>query len=420
MAAGQAMRIAIDARIVYYSSGGIRRYVLLLLEALAALDGDTEYLVLHSRKQHTPPEPGPNFRPVRCWTPSHHRLERSMMGLEVARLRPDLLHSPDFIPPGFGYRRSVITVQDLSFLRYPQFLTDESRRYYNKQIPWAVDRADHILTISEATGRDLTSLLGVAPDRVTVTPLAADPALRCLAPREVEQIIGSYDLSRGYVLFVGTLEPRKNVVGLLRAYRVLVDLGRTDAALVLAGERGWLYDEVFEEMHSLGLEGRVRLLQAVPDRDLPGLYGGAGVLAMPSFYEGFGLPALEAMACGTPVVAAQRGALPEVVGDAGLLVDPEDSDSMAAALERALLDEQLRSRLRQLGLEQASQFTWERTAQRTLQARCFRPLRIHPFHRNYFPGRDLDSLSLQASKETICDELDCDRNHCTQLLHSFL
>jgi glycosyltransferase involved in cell wall biosynthesis len=362
------MRIAIDARIVYYSSGGMRRYVVLLLEALAALDGDTEYLVLHSRKQLSPPVPGPNFRPVPCWTPSHHRFERWAMGLEVARLRPDLLHSPDFIPPGFGYRRSIITVQDLSFLRYPHFLTDESQRYYNKQIGWAVERADHVLAISQATAGDLTSLLGVAPDRVTVTSLAADPALRRPDGEAVERVVGSYGLSPGYVLFVGTLEPRKNLVGLLRAYRLLAERGRCDAPLVLAGEKGWLYDEVFQEIDSLDLESRVRLLQSVPDSDLPGLYGGAGVLAMPSFYEGFGLPALEAMVCGTPVVVARRGALPEVVGDAGLFVDPEDIEGIAAALEQALLDERLRSRLRERGLEQASQFTWSSTAARTLQA----------------------------------------------------
>jgi hypothetical protein len=113
------MRIAIDGRIAYYSSGGLRRYVVLLLQALAGLDSETDYLVLHSRKQRSPRMPGANFRPVRCWTPSHHPLERWAMALEVARLRPELLHSPDFIPPAFGYRRSVVTVQDLSFLRYP-------------------------------------------------------------------------------------------------------------------------------------------------------------------------------------------------------------------------------------------------------------------------------------------------------------
>jgi glycosyltransferase involved in cell wall biosynthesis len=367
MAAEQPMRIAIDARIIHYSSGGMRRYVTLLLEALAELDRETRYLVLHSRKQHSPCMPGPNFRPIACWTPCHHRLERWMMGLEVARLRPDLLHSPDFIPPAFGYRSSVVTVQDLGFLLYPQYLTGQSLRYYNRQIRWAVERTDHILTISRATQRDLTSLLGVHPQRITVAHLAADPGLRSLTPEETEEIISSYDLRPGYVLFVGTLEPRKNLLGLLNAYRALVERQSTDLPLVIAGEEGWLYDEVLEQRSSLGLKERVRLLKHVPDRHLAALYTAAGVLALPSFYEGFGLPALEAMACGTPVVVARRGALPEVVGDAGLLVDPDDSDDIAAAVEQVLLHQETRSQLRKLGLRRASQFTWEYTAAKTLQ-----------------------------------------------------
>jgi glycosyltransferase involved in cell wall biosynthesis len=367
MAAGKRMRIAIDGRIAYYSSGGLRRYVVLLLQALAGLDSETDYLVLHSRKQRSPRMPGANFRPVRCWTPSHHPLERWAMALEVARLRPELLHSPDFIPPAFGYRRSVVTVQDLSFLRYPHFLTAQSRRYYNRQIRWAVARTDHILAISKATQRDLCSLLGVDPRKITVAYLAADPELRPPAPEEVKQLIATYGLEQGYLLFVGTLEPRKNLPGLLEAYRALLDRGGVDPPLVLAGRVGWLHQEVLDCVQRLRLEKHVRVLNQVADADLAALYAGAGVLALPSFYEGFGLPALEAMACGTPVVAARRGALPEVVGDSGLLVEPDDTEGMASALEKALLDRRLRARLRQSGMKQASRFTWDRTAAKTLE-----------------------------------------------------
>ncbi len=361
------MRIGIDARIVHYSSGGLRRYVQFLLQALAALDGENEYFVLHSRKQRNAVVAGPSFRPIACWTPSHHRLERWAFGAEIARLRLDLLHSPDFIPPSVGYRRSVITVQDLSFLRYPHFLTAESRRYYNRQIRWAVRRADHILTISQATRRDVTSMLGVAPDKLTVTHLAADPSFRPLAPQDVERTISKHNLRAGYILFVGTLEPRKNVGGLLRAYRILLDAKSSSAPLVVASGQGWLNEAGFEEVRYIGLEEHITFLQSVPDEDLPALYGGAGVLAMPSFYEGFGLPALEAMACGTPVVVAKRAALPEVVGDGGLLIDPEDSGEIAKAVERVLTDREFRSRLSEKALEQAARFTWRRTAEQTLQ-----------------------------------------------------
>jgi glycosyltransferase involved in cell wall biosynthesis len=260
----------------------------------------------------------------------------------------------------------VITVHDLSFLYYPQCLTDESRRYYNRQIRWAVRRADHILADSHATKSDLISLLDVPPEKVTVVHLAADGAFHPVTDAEAGRIAGKYGLELGYLLCVGTLEPRKNLPGLLQAYRLLLDRGTTTAPLVLVGGKGWLYDEVFERIEALRLEGYVRFLHDVPDTDLPGMYNAASVLTTPSFYEGFGLPALEAMACGTPVVVADRASLPEVVGDAGLLVDPDDTDSIAKALRRVLTDDPLRARMRELGLAQAASFTWERAAQATL------------------------------------------------------
>jgi glycosyltransferase involved in cell wall biosynthesis len=360
------MRIGIDARITHYTRGGISNYTLRLVGALAALDVDTDYRVLHSRKDSQPPLPGPNFRPVACWTPSHHRLERWTLGVEISRLGLDLLHSPDFIPPAFGYRRSVVTVHDLNFLHYPQFLTSASRRYYNGQIAWAVRRADHILADSHATRADLVTMLDVPPQKVAVVHLAADPVYRPLPEEEARQVVVRYGLEPGYLLFVGTLEPRKNVPGLLIAYRLLLDAKTTAAPLVLVGGKGWLYDEVFECVKALHLTEQVRFLTDVPDADLPGLYSAAAVLAAPSFYEGFGLPALEAMSCGTPVVVSDRASLPEVVGEAGLLVNPDDSEDIAQALARVLADKSLRARMQEQGLTQAAHFTWERAARETL------------------------------------------------------
>jgi glycosyltransferase involved in cell wall biosynthesis len=360
------MRIGIDARIVHYAPGGICNYTLRLLRALASLDVDTDYYVLHSRKERNPLIPGANFHPVACWTPSHHRLERWSLGVEVARLGLDLLHITDFIPPAFGYRQSVITVHDLTFLHYPQFLTAESHRYYNQQIEWAVRRAEHILADSHATKSDLVSMLDVPPGKVTVVHLAADSAFRPLAEAEVARVAARYGLESGYLLCVGTLEPRKNLLGLLQAYRQLLDMEVTTVPLALVGGKGWLYDEIFERVEELHLTDCVRFFHNVTDTDLPALYNAAGVLTTPSFYEGFGLPALEAMACGTPVVVADRSSLPEVVGKAGLLVNPDDVDDIAQALARVLTDEPLRARMRELGLVQAARFTWERTARETL------------------------------------------------------
>ncbi len=361
------MKIGIDARIAHYSRGGIRRYVVHLVEALADLDGENDYRILRSRKDHASLPLAPNFRRVPCWTPPHHRLERWALAIEIARLNLDLLHSPDLIPPRFGYDRSVITVHDLNFIYYPRFLTAESRRYYNEQIQWAGERADHILADSHATKTDLVSVLGVAPEKVTVVHLAADSSFRPVPDAEVHQVAERYGLEPGFVLFVGTLEPRKNIPGLLHAYRNLLDQETTAGPLVLVGGKGWLYEEIFARVEALGLGEHVRFLHGVPDGDLPGLYNAATVLAIPSFYEGFGLPALEAMCCGTPVVAADRASLPEVVGETGILFDPEDPDAIARALKRVLTDESLHARMRNLGLERASTFGWRRVAQETLE-----------------------------------------------------
>ncbi len=359
-----AMRIGIDARIAQYSGGGIRSYVVHLLEALAQLDGNADYRVLYSRRREAPPIDKGLCR-IGCWTPSHHRLERWALGMEIARLRLDLLHSPDFIPPAFGYGRSVITVHDLNFLYYPRFLTAESRRYYNEQIPWAVERADHILADSHATRSDLISLLDVTPEKITVVHLAADASFRPTSEDSARETAKRYGVEPGYLLFVGTLEPRKNVPGLLLAYRMLLDQGATDRPLVLVGGKGWLYEEIFERSEALDLTEFVHFRHEVPTADLPALYTAASVLAMPSFYEGFGLPALEAMSCGTPVVVADRSSLPEVVGEAGLLVDPDDPEMIADMLNRAINDTALRARLREAGLKRAEAFSWERVARET-------------------------------------------------------
>jgi glycosyltransferase involved in cell wall biosynthesis len=208
-------------------------------------------------------------------------------------------------------------------------------------------------------------LLEVPPAKVTTVHLAADDAYRPLSPPEVAPVMARYDLPQGYLLFVGTLEPRKNVPGLLSAYQLLLDQGVINAPLALIGGRGWLYEEIFRQVEALALERQVKFLHDVPDADLPALYNGAAVLVTPSFYEGFGLPALEAMACGTPVVVSNRGSLPEVVGPAGVLVDPETPEAIAAGLAGVLSDPEQQRRLAQAGLAQAATFSWERTARET-------------------------------------------------------
>ncbi len=356
------MRIGIDARLTYYSQAGISRYIQRLVKELPLLDPAVAWIVIQSRKDLRTLAGG---RRVNAWTPCHHRLERWALGGELLPHRLGLLHSPDFIPPRFGAGRTVITVHDLNFVHFPQFLTADSLRYYAGQIEWAIDRADHILADSHQTRQDLLQYLNAPPDKVTTVHLAADEQFRPLSDLPVLQ---RYRLSPGYILFVGTLEPRKNIPTLLAAYRILLDRNATELPLVLVGRRGWLAEGIFETLDALQLDRQVRILDDVMGLEsLVQLYNGAGLLVIPSFYEGFGLPVLEAMACHTPVLAADRGSLPEIVGEAGLLINPEDPDELAAAIERILRDDLLRADLIEKGRVQAAKFTWAETARQTLQ-----------------------------------------------------
>lgn len=360
------MRTGIDARLVYYRPGGIAEYTRHVIEELAALDPVTAYTVIHHRRQETL-IPGPNFKRFNAYTPSHHRLERWSLSVELARCRLDLLHNPDFIPPQYGARRHVITVHDLHFMHYPQFMTANSRRFYNEQIGWAVRKADHILVDSQATRDDLGNLLQVPVDKMTVHMLGVNSKFHPLPDPVVAETRTRMGLPESYILFVGTFEPRKNIPGLLEAYKLLRQDMPDAPLLVLVGRRGWLYEEIFARVEALHLADNLIWLEDTADADMPAIYNGADVLVLPSHYEGFGLPALEAMACGTPTIVANRSSLPEVVGKAGLLVNPDDPAQIAETMRRILEDSALCEQLKRDGLIHAAQFTWRRTAETVLR-----------------------------------------------------
>ncbi len=360
------MRIGIDARLVYYSQAGIGQYILHLVNGLAQVDEENEYILLQSRKDETTILEKDNFRRVSLWTPSHHRFERHALNVELVRLGLDVLHSPDFIPPHRPSCKSVITVHDLAFLLYPHFLTKESARYYG-HIDQAVRWTDHIIAVSESTKRDTIQHLGVAEDMITVVYEAANPIFRPIDNNEArDHVRDRHGVDGPFVLFVSTIEPRKNVPTLLRALWQLMQCYKEDVRLVLAGGRGWLFEDVFAVVDELKLDGRVHFVGRVSSEDLLYLYNAAELLAHPAFYEGFGLPPLEAMACGLPTIVSNVASLPEVVGDAGLLIDPHDADELTVAMWRVLNDAELRQEMRAKGLRQAERFSWERAARETL------------------------------------------------------
>lgn len=278
----------------------------------------------------------------------------------------DILHSPDFIPPFRAKCRTVITIHDLVFVMYPHFLTKESARYYG-QIDQAVRRADAIIAVSHATKQDVIRLLGVPERKLAVIYEAASPVFRPIESQGLkERVQKRFDIPTDFFLFVSTIEPRKNVPNLLRGFRQFLDDYRADVKLVLAGEKGWLFDEVFQLVTELDLAEDVIFLGRVSTEELLWLYNAAQAVIAPSFYEGFGLPPLEAMACGTPVVVSNVSAMPEIIADAGLTVGPEDVNALAVAMWRLLDDSDLRASLIEKGLKRAAWFSWDKAARETL------------------------------------------------------
>lgn len=286
--------------------------------------------------------------------------------IELFAGRGDLYHATDFVlPPVTPGKRTVLTVHDLSFERAPDATPPQLLRFLKRVVPQSVRRAGHVIADSQATARDLTVLYDVQPDRITVIYSGVDERFRPLDAPQIGARRAPLPDGMPFVLTVGTLQPRKNHLTLVRAFaRIARRL--PDLQLVIAGGKGWMYDQVTAEVTRLNLGERVRFIGFVDDADLPDLYRAARVFAFPSLYEGFGLPPLEAMACGVPVVVSNASSLPEVVGDAGLLVEPLDVDGLAEALIRAVTDEAWRAQAIARGLARARQFTWRRSAEQLL------------------------------------------------------
>ena len=351
--------VGIDARLTHYRVGGISSSIKGIIAALPSPPGQT-VTILQSRKSRS--GLSDRFQHAKVWTPPHHPLERITLSLELIRHRLDLLHSPDFIAPLRGAKRHIITVHDLSFIHYPEYITAASRRYYNGQIEASVKLADHILTVSQSSRQDLIDVLDVSPSKITVQWQGVDDTFKPLPLAATSQIIRRLNLPDDYFLFVGTIEPRKNLVGLARAYRDLLSRFPDAPKLVIVGRPGWHFQQLMSDIDAVGINEHLVFLHDVADKRLPALYNHALALITPSFYEGFGMPALEAMACGAVPIVSNVSSLPEITGGVGLLVDPHDDMTIAAAMQRVLADSAWRARQTQLAVERARRFTWAATA----------------------------------------------------------
>lgn len=362
------MRIVIDARLNAYRQGGIAQYTLRLIEALAPLTGADRLIVLQHLKQSGPLSRATGLGRATLITPPHHRLEQWTLPLELLRLRPDVLHSPDFIPPLRRPCPAAITIHDLAFRHFPEILDDRARRFYG-QVQAAARSAEAIIAVSEATRADIVQLLGVPPERIDVVYEAAAPHFRPLgeARRAALRVNGHELAADGFLLFVSTIEPRKNIETLLRALRICLDR-RPSAGyrLALAGNPGWHDTPIYTLVRDLRLGDQVCFLGGVASEELTWLYNACRLYLNPSRYEGFGLPALEALACGAPTVVADTSSLPEVVGDAALRLPPLDVLAWAEAIETLWHNPERRADLAGRGPAQAARFSWSRAAAETL------------------------------------------------------
>jgi glycosyltransferase involved in cell wall biosynthesis len=369
------MRIAINAQLLStaesYRSGGISRVIYHLL---AELGRDARG---HSYDVFTPAAPsdlpGDSVQSGRLrFHPSGERTlhpalriawEQAVLPRRLASLQPDLLHGTAYTLPVGWSGPGVVTIYDLSFLRFPHAFKTANRIYLTASTRATVRRARRVLTISEHARRDIVRLLSVPEERVDVTYPAAEKRYRLVAAAEVEAFRLARGLPEAYVFAVGTLEPRKNLVGLLRAY---ARIAAPRPPLYVAGGTGWRFSPIFDTVQRLHLQDDVHFLGFVPEDELPLWYNAARLFAFPSLYEGFGLPVLEAMACGTPVITSTAASLPEVAGKAALMVPPEDTELLAREMERVLDDPQLRTEMRAAGRIQASRFSWRAMTDQTV------------------------------------------------------
>lgn len=369
------LTIGVDMTSAIMQGGGIGRYTRELIHALLELDGDNQYRFFSAKPPANPPVANPipvaanvSYHPSRLNERWLYRLWyrlRLPLPVQLNTGKLDLFHSPDFVlPPVSGNIPTLLTVHDISFAHYPETFPAPLVSYLNNVVPWSIERATHVLADSISTKRDLVELWRVPEEKVTVLYAGVNGRFHPNTPRgqiTAVQRIYNLDPATPYILCVGTVQPRKNYPMLVRAFAPLAK--EIPHNLVIAGGKGWLNEELMAEIERLGLINRVQFTGFVDDADLPALYSGADVLAFPSLYEGFGLPLLEAMACGTAVISSNASCLPEVAGNAAPLLPPNDQAAWTETMRHLLTDAEARERLVQNGYAQLPKFSWKTAAE---------------------------------------------------------
>jgi glycosyltransferase involved in cell wall biosynthesis len=372
---GNNMRIAIDYTAAIRQGAGIGTYVRNLVAAMLQQDSSNQYTLLtsgHSSPEQTFPEAanarGRNiFLPDRYLNVLWYRW-RVPLPATLFSGPADIYHGPDFVLPPLGKKvKKVVTIHDLAFLEHPEYAVPSLAAYLRKVVPEAVNAADIVATVSTEVSRTLTTHFQTPAEKMIVVPNGVSPHFhRINDPIILSATQHKFGLKHPLVLGVGTMEPRKNHLSLIKAFHQAQQKKGGPAMLAIAGGQGWLYEETKQLVSELKLEKKVRFLGRVSDLELITLYSMADVFAFPSFAEGFGIPLIEAMACGAPVITSNLSAMPEVVGDAAILINPHSTDELATAITKVLENEPLRDTLREKGYQRARMYTWEESALKML------------------------------------------------------
>lgn len=354
-----------------YRQAGVSRYIEYLLHGLPSASPDrfVVYGGRHSFNHRDRFERPSGIRWSRSWVPTSRPETRILWEQAVApvlldRDQIDVVHATVNVSPVLTSRPSVVTVHDLAFLRFPDQYPGIKQRYLTVLTRRSVEHATRVIAVSENTRSDVLHFYDIDPEHVIVVPNGVDPSMTPITDeRKLEAFRRRHGLPHEFILFLGTLQPRKNLIALLRAWAELD--ARERLPLIVVGAQGWMYEPIYDEARSLGVAGHIVFKGFAEPEELVSWYSAATMFVYPSLYEGFGMPVVEAMACGTPVIASNASSLPEVAGDAALLVDPWDVQGLGEAIEQLTNDRQLRDDLSRRGIEQSAKFSWARTARKT-------------------------------------------------------
>jgi glycosyltransferase involved in cell wall biosynthesis len=368
------MRIGIDAQVLKAKNSGVEYCIEDLVLNLAVVDPDNEYVIYVNGNalQNFASKHGNfvikkstflnKYRPIRIlW-------DQALLPAILLKDKIDIFHAPCYVAPVLASVPSVVTIPDLISLLFPNMTTKRNHYHYKLLLPTVVKKARRIITVSQNSKEDLIRVLGVNGDKVDVIANGIHESFKKITnDRQLTRVKEKYNLPQKIILYVGNLEPKKNIEGIIEAFSRLIKAGQIEHTLVIAGKKGWLYDGIFKIVAEQELHQNIRFLGYVPRGDLPALYNLAELFVFPSFYEGFGIPPLEAMACGTPVLTSNVAAVPEVVGDAAVMVDPNEVQEIADAIRDITGDEKIRAALTEKGFERAKLFSWGKTARDTLK-----------------------------------------------------